>query len=218
MSNDIEYTTSGYPDNQSEVIRLFAYNENTRDVHVVLQDNEVYSYPNVPQSVLDEFIKSESAGAYYNTHFKRTYGPGTHAGSYGGAPWKFVEKIDKNEETRVAVGTPKGLTYADDAVVTNRDAEQSYVTLGAGVNEPATGGAVSSTGIQSVFTTNANSGPFNINPFRTHVVTFTIEGMEGEREYQASTQNVDAAVADLNAYASQLGLTVKVLRVVVHFD
>lgn len=123
----VTYTEVFSPD--SSLVEDVYYDANTRELTVVLHD-ELYRYSNVDKRVVNEFKNAHSAGRFYAANIKRTYGPGEYLGTSwdvdcdgvveGAAPDMSSPLYDAAKDaTSGAKGTPKGLTYAAGAVVTN---------------------------------------------------------------------------------------------------
>lgn len=123
----VTYTEVFSPD--SSLVEGVYYDANTSELTVVLHD-ELYRYSNVDKRVFNEFKNAHSAGRFYAANVKRTYGPGEYLGtswdveydevSEGAAPDMTSPLYDAAEAAVSGTkGTPKGLTYAVGAVVTN---------------------------------------------------------------------------------------------------
>lgn len=131
----IEYTDSVCPvvsrstGGESTALRALWYNENTRTLIVVVQDSfQTYKYEGVSPFEWESMKASQSPGRYYATRIKPNFGPGTALGNaedFGirrvdvGVPAADMGPITGSPYLHAdeSVGTPKGLTYADDAVV-----------------------------------------------------------------------------------------------------
>lgn len=115
-----DYTDS-LSDVQSEVVTALWYNENTRELFVCLNQTEfgywpAYLYHGVSHFDWLSFLASPSKGHYYSTTLKRNYGPAESIGN--GASWGVKEiPVGVPAADMGPVGTPKGLTYSDDALV-----------------------------------------------------------------------------------------------------
>jgi len=114
-TDSLIYPVSKATGKPSELIQALWYNENSNTLLVVLKDfyqNPAYLYEGVTPFVWESFKAAQSFGAFYNREIKGRYGPAEH---WGGAENIGVEK--EAVKDRGAVGTPKDLTYSDNAVV-----------------------------------------------------------------------------------------------------
>lgn len=105
----------------SSAIDCAYYNERTNDLVVDLHDS-LYLYKGVPEYVVNTLERAPSAGSYYASTIKRAYGPGDFLGHAWDVEYEEdagVPAPDMGPVTQGAVGTPKNLTYAPNAVVTN---------------------------------------------------------------------------------------------------
>ena len=57
----------------SSMLVAVGYDDELREMRVIFKTGDTYSYRNVPQSVYQELLKSESRGAYMKTHVIDVY-------------------------------------------------------------------------------------------------------------------------------------------------
>jgi len=179
--------THGDSDVESSAVYEAYYNSDDNKLAVVLSSGHGYVYSGVPQSVYDSIVSGPSAGKTYATVVKRSYGPGESLGYVG---------FDNDDEfafgvpapAMTAVGTPKGLTLAPNAVVTG-----PRVTLGS-VVPPVT------------------------KPPRKHAVKFTVEGGNDVKTYSVDADSVEQAVSALGEALAAVGLDFDVKEVTVYFE
>lgn len=194
------YYTDHVKTNSSAVQDVY-YNYHTLELAVLLTSSHGYIYSNVPSEVFDKFDAGGaffSAGRYYAKTVKTEYGPGKAMGVVG--YYDFTEDDSDDNYYRdndygpefdtAAVGTPKGLTYAENAKVTTSG---PYVNLSGTSNTVATQPAL-----------------------RRHTVNFTADGSLFSHPVHAP--DVDAAVDALHEVAESLGLSVQVKEVITYFD
>lgn len=187
----------------SSALRSVYYNENRRTMAVVTHDEHVYVYDQIPLTVFHTFINAGSVGNYFATVVKRLYGP-----SINDAPlnntflWSESDVAADMSTTSVGsstgphvhheatVGTPKGLSYAGGAVITQR--EDEFIPL----------------------TTPDSEFPAAVQ-FEFHVF-FTLNG--SEKVFGTSAGSVNEALENYKAATSWLDLETKVVRVVQYFE
>lgn len=169
------------------------YNENTKELAVDLHD-EVYVYPNVPLARYEALVGASSVGRAFR-EVKRDYGPSSYLGY--ATQVNYVRETTK-APSMAAVGTPKGLTYAEDAVVDGRPvASPNEVRVDLGLAPVAAPGGVK---------------------FR-HAVYFEVEGLgNGSKVYNVEAGSVNEAVEALSEATAALGLDVNVKEVRVYFE
>lgn len=181
--------THGNDDVESSAVYEAYYNSGTKELAVVLSSGHGYVYSGVPFNVYTDVESGTSPGKTYATVVKRNYGPGKSLGYVG------FDNEDEFEQGVVApdmsaVGTPKGLTYAKDATVT--DLSDRRISL-----------AVDNTPVGVKF---------------KHTVVFTVDGGNREKSYTVDAGSVNEAAEALKSATDALGLTVKVKEVTVYFE
>lgn len=196
-------------DVDSSALKTVLYNENHNKLVVITHEDRAYCYRDVPLVIYNTLVNTGSVGNYYAVVIKRGYGP--HAWSQSR---HYVEFVDANalasdmSSTSVeafsnvgsstgphvhaqAVGTPKGLTYAEGAEVTQRE---DFITL----------------------TTQTDVAPTAVKlKFEFHVF-FTLNG--SEKMFATSAGSVNEALENYKAATSWLDLETKVVKVVQYFE
>lgn len=176
----------------SQIVLAAYYDANTSELLVSLAGSGVYLYHNVPATTWSEFKNAESKGHFYNTVVKRHYGPGT------GYLFVGVEPIDDEP----AKGTPKGLTYAEDAVV---DGERVRL-YGVHRRKPA---AVAQENNVVLSITNEPKR------FRTEVF---FEANGTEKSHTLYVHDSNEAVEAVEQIGAMLDVDLNIKRVVVYFE
>lgn len=191
---DADFVFTHEADVSSSLVTGLWYNRDEQKLAVAL-DEEVYVYDGVPANEFDNLRFAASVGRAYQG-VKRNYGPGEYLG------WEPDLEIEaKSYEApsmepvvgNATVGTPKGLTYAADAVVDGEPVDRKF-TLGL-VEE---------------------------TPERTthrHAVVFEVEGLEGVRKvYNVDAGSWTEAEQALTESTDALGLNVTVKEITVFRD
>lgn len=93
----------------SAVVSAAWYNSDTQELALSL-NGEVWVYNSVPKSVFDSLLSTYSAGRYYATYIKPTYGPGTNIG--------WDDDIDFRDVGQDETVTKNQWTIAPDAKIT----------------------------------------------------------------------------------------------------
>jgi hypothetical protein len=181
---------------KSSAVDTVYYNSHNHQLAVALKSGDVYLYEKVPSSVYDGYLTAWSAGRYYAKNIKPVYGPGKHLGYNADdefqrysvpAPDMGAVNAD-SDDAGEAKGTPKGLTYAKDAVVDGK----KVVSL-------------------------ATAAVSDSNTLR-HTVYFRVGDSDEHKRYDVQARNVDEALRDLNDIASKLGVNLRATGVRVHFE
>ena len=166
---------------------------------LVLNNGYAYEYREVPQSLFNSLVNpGESAGNIYNTKIKNKFNgrsigyTGWESGFFRPvSPVRSVTPVNPVNEN-LTVGTPKGLTYAEDAKIST-GSTFNYVNL----VQPAA----------------------EASSKRSHEVVFEVDGLgNSRRTFNVEANNVDEAVAELHKATQALGLDVKVREVTVYFE
>lgn len=208
MNNLLLWTEADNPANESSVIRTIIFNAHNNEAYVVMHDGNTYRYSDVGRGAYQNFVKAESAGAHYNTHFKKAYGPAEHMGNYSDLSGRWT----KNPYHAL---TAKALTYADDAVVDGVSLNEALTETNETNYFPLTVNTLDATAL-AVTTNSAN---IVTSPSRKHVVHFDVVGAAvNDRTYTTEAGSVNAAVAQVTSYAFALGVTIKVTKVEVYFE
>lgn len=180
---EYKYTVGQYLPDSTALVGAW-YNENTKELGVTLRESlNFYVYSDVPKGIYEELVHpSQSAGRVYAREVKPNYGPGDN--------WGYGDSIYPAQVDVAApvVTTPKGLSYAEDAVVDG--APLNVVPL-------------------------RSEAPVGVQ-YR-HQVAFEVEGQTGERTYNVEAGSVTEAVEKLNEVARMLSLTFVVKQVVTYF-
>lgn len=194
----VTYTEVFAPD--SSLVEGVYYDANTRELTVVLHD-ELYRYSGVGKSTVEAFKNARSAGRFYTSTVKRNYGPGEYLGSEwdadydevseGAAPDMSAPLYDATKATIDTKGTPKGLTYAEGAVITN----------------------VGETGNASTFS--LTPAPV-LKTARKHKVAF--DTPNGRREHTLLAESVEDAAGEIVKLGDMLDLDFDVKEVTVYFE
>lgn len=182
--------THGDDDVESSAVYEAYYNEHDRKLAVVLSSGHAYVYPGVGIHTYNELVGSTSPGKFYALNVKRNYGPGESLGYVGFDSDEFEQTRGVPAPSMDAVGTPKGLSYAKDAKVT--DLSDRRISL-----------AADNTPVGAKF---------------KHTVVFTVDGGNREKSYTVDAGSVNEAVEALRSATDALGLTVKVKEVTVYFE
>lgn len=192
----------------STAVKNVFYNQNTKELAVDLHD-DVYVYKQVPLASYEVFITSPSLGRAFQK-VKANYGPGKCLGYNAnvvfvteGADAPSMDAIpslpardSRGRFVSAAVGTPKGLTYAENAVVTDvSSGPHLRVTLGE----------------------NASADEVTNGIIRPHTVLFNVDGL-GDRTYNTEATSVEQAISHLLEATNALALTVNVKEVTVSFE
>ena len=172
------------------------YNANTRELAVDLND-KVYVYSEVPSHVFDTLVKASSPGTKFQD-IKRTYGPSRRLGFFDRVNFDKVEDRTARAADMSSVGTPKGLTLATNATVTDNTSTavtNSYTTLN--------------------FTPNAKIEVISGNTERTFSVDFVV-GDSKVRTHTLKADSFGEAEAALEEIAEMLDLefVIKEIKVV----
>lgn len=207
------------------------YDRPTASAYVDLQDH-VYRYDKVPFEAVEALLAASSIGREFNGSmwgmtkgFKQTYGPGTHIGyQFNISKFKRPAIVSGNgmfttltHDGRIyastgtsTVGTPKGLTYSDSAVVDGKPVSEQRVDLKP-VSDPVT-------------ILDADNEPVRVplkdEPDNTVKASkFTVHFLSnGEKTYTTEAASVEDAIKNLNDAAEILGVNVKVTGVFHHFE
>lgn len=192
------YYTNADSNINSSAVSAAYYNANDRRLAVVLSSGYGYVYSDVPESVFDTLVNpgfGRSTGRYYAKTVKRDYGPGEALGYSYDDDFAHISESEPVLVGTGAVGTPKGLTYSENAVVT--------------------------TNVVSNFI-DAGYTDLSLKPIegtkRAHKVFFTIDGQWQIREYNVEAGSVDEAVKALTESTEALGLVATVKEVCVYFE
>lgn len=177
----------------SAVVEAY-YNDRTNDLAVVLSSGHAYVYSGVPLAVYEKLVDTRSVlsspGRYYAKVVKRDFGPGEALGYVGWDSDEFFPNLRARWEADAA--TPKGLVYADDAVVTGSiDVDPAEVT-------------------------NTTLALPQEKTLRRHTVVFEANG--GTRTHRLNVESVDEAVEEILSLGKMLDLDFKVKEVVVSFE
>lgn len=202
--NTFEYTDYAYPN--SSLVKVVVYNENTRKLLISL-DGQGYLYTDVPKDDYKALVDADSVGRHYSNSFKKAHGPATHTGHDGGF-WdiQFIEvKVATPQQT---VGTPKGLTYADNAKIDEKIEDNLFDLSGKRTDD----GQV----IVPLF--DLASEVLNLEATTRHKVTFDVVGSAKKRKYNVNAASVDEAVAQVQDIADMLGLEFVVRKVTTYFE
>lgn len=193
MTN-VEYTEEF--NTVSSLVDDVYYNDNDKTMAVDLND-QIYRYNGVPRSVFEAFREAPSKGRFYTANVKRAYGPGEALGWYDNIVFNKVSNnttsLGNVSPVRVSgVGTPKGLTYAPDAIISdNRTSAVSMFSLA--TNTP------------------------NVEPaVRKHTVTFLVNGQP--KVHTLTAKDVDEAIAVVKELGDMLDLTFVIKEVTVYFE
>lgn len=202
-----EYTRLTEPD--SSLVEGVYYNENNNAVALDLND-DVYVYRGVSREQHDALVGADSVGAYYNTYFKKQFGPAEYLGSYWAVELDIIEVEPKTE---------KNLTYAPNAKVTTVDND------GSGDLAPTTEHSLgnSTLTVQDAPTNEHSLAPLSEQAREADVdwkteVFFTIDGFHREYTFDADTSDAAEAVQALSDHLSAFGASGKVRRVVISFE
>ena len=183
-------TYTEYHEPNSSLVEGVYYNENTKELTVDLND-EIYRYTNVPKETVRAFVEGRgyggSAGKFYTPEIKRKFGPGEYVGYYSAVEFDPVKVL-----TAATVGTPKDLTYAPDAKVT--DNTGNHLSLTPGDLRVAT--------------------PQDVRLAR-YDVQFIVNGQE--KNYTLTSTSVAQAAIEVTSLGDALGLSFEVVGV-VKFD
>lgn len=131
-----DFTYTDASTKSSTAVKSAYYNSDDKTLLVVMRENgNAYRYDGVPSWVWTDFKASSSVGRYFSTKIKPSYGPSKFVGI--GKNLRIEAKNTVASVTslpnaryslgtppvapgrRAAVGTPKGLTVAPNATVTN---------------------------------------------------------------------------------------------------
>lgn len=189
---DFEYTHYRKP--VSSLVDEVWYNSDTKELAVSLHD-EVYVYSGVPLTRYQSLIFANSVGREYQS-IKREFGPSEYLGDR--YELEFGEKSYEAPDMG-SVGTPKGLTYAENAVVHN-------------VGDTATTGNSSGAHISLTYG-NDHDG---LGDIRRHRVVF--ETPHGTKAHEVNAESVAEAKSLIESLASDFGLSVTVKEVTVFFE
>lgn len=187
------YYTHSNDDVDSSAVYEVYFNQTNGNLLVVLSSGNAYEYTGASMADFDSLSEGNSPGSYFATRIKRNLGPGKSLGYFVDGDVEPLSSADEVAVAKVpaaAVGTPKGLTYAPTAKVSNEDFR---LTLGVGTDESK----------------NAVS--------RKHLVVFTIDGIT-RRSFSVNAYDVDEAVAELHKATKALGLEANVREVTVYFE
>lgn len=180
------------------------YNEDNRELAVVTHENNLYVYADVPLMVFNTLVNVGSVGSYYAKVIKASYGPSVRSSRLdatyfigGSVAAADMSSTGTGNSTgphihAESVGTPKGLTYADDAVVTSTD---NFISLGHSP-EP--------------HTTSVDTATSKFD------VVFVLNG--SEKTFCTEASDVAGALRNFEAATSWLDLDPKVVKVVQYFE
>lgn len=190
------YFTHSDTDVDSSAVYEAYYDEQSKELAVVLESGHVYVYSKVPFDVYEQLVDNVSPGRFFATFVKRNYGPATDSAHVGfDNTNEFVERekisVSPGQYYAAAVGTPKGLDF-------------SKVP-----NSTTTGGLVT-------LTVPSEAPKADLD--RLHTVRFVVDGGNTLKSYSVKTDSVDSAVEALSEVASALDLTLTVKEVVVSFE
>lgn len=189
---DVTFTDSFESD--SSAVDAAYYNQKDRTLVVDLH-NSLYKYEGVGQYTWDNFKNATSKGRYYIGTIKPNYGPSEFLGFEHEADYDEVENTYEAADFG-PVGTPKNLTYAENAVVDGVSAASTrtdnYLSL-----TPAS---------------NAEAAP---EGYRTGVTFETPHGTKKHEVFATSALDARFKVEEL---ASVLGVTVTVKEATVYFE
>lgn len=134
------YYTDLLEDFDSSAVDAAYYNVNDKTLAIVTQTSDtVYRYTGVPSWVWSAFKDSYSKGTFFATRIKRDYGPSTVLGDWGDinlvnanttsnvTPLRSGGYVSLTPAPRAAAGTPKGLTLAPTATVTDATSSSAEV-------------------------------------------------------------------------------------------
>lgn len=191
----------------SSAVEDVYYNMDSEELAVALTSGQGYVYSDVPAEVYEKFETGGvlfSAGRYYAKTVKPEYGPGKSLGYvdyYDFVEADAADELDAEDEFGSdelvsagarAVGTPKALTYSEDAKVTNSG--NFYIDLDGGVSVGGTS-----------------------SPFIRHTVNFTLD--DSLFAHTVHANSVAEAVDAFREVMMTLGMShAKVKEVVTHFD
>lgn len=196
---DFTYTHTA-PVNSSAVDEVW-YNVDTKELAVCLH-GDVYVYEGVPFDRYQNLVYAMSVGRAFR-NIKKDYGPSEYLGDEAyltiekkvyDAPDMSGDFADHTKARQVA-GTPKNLTYAEDAVVDGKP----------------------------VGDTGNSSGPhLSMTPAGDNAATYRMtvhfESNGAERTHSLTAADVDEAARRLEEVADALGVEVVVKGVFVHFE
>lgn len=218
--------THSLTETDSSAVDAVHYNDKTKELVVTLH-GDVYTYKGVPLSTYQAFVTAPSLGRAFAT-LKRKYGPSAFGGTVDSVGFVSADTstpapdmsststpswhrprdgsgrfLSPNQERgsrgEQAIGTPKALTYADDAVVTGHSSGPHLrVTLGENSSENS-----------------AEDEKQGI--IRKHKVLFSVDGL-GDRTYNTDASSVEQAISHLLDATNALGIGVKVKEVSVYFE
>lgn len=194
----------------SSFIASAAYDADSQELVVFLDNDRSYLYHNVPLSVYRDFEVGKSTnwlvkfsqGRFYNSVVKKQYGP--------------AAEIDLWDDEIVEKSVPA----ADMSDVTK--AEPVNTTSSNGYSVQLT--ANSSAGVERL--TQLHNATFSLSipetkeesVQRTHVVHFTVEGGNDVKTYSVEAGSVSEAVDALSKATDALGLDINVKGVYVSFE
>lgn len=195
---DFVYTDEANVD--SSLVTGLWYNRDESQLAVALNE-EVYVYDDVPVSEFDNLRYASSVGRKYRD-IKRNYGPGQYLGwvpdleieekTYD-APSMDAVEVSSTGSVEAIVGTPKGLTYAVDAVVDGKP-----------IND------------ERKFDLSVDATPSG-EKFQ-HTVVFEVDGLPTRKSYNVEVGSVNEAIEALEEATAALGIDVNVKMVTVYFD
>ena len=180
------YTDSFFP--RSSALNAVHFDSGNGAVAVELKSGEVYVYDGLANEDWSAFKNAWSKGRHYALVIKRRFGPGEYIGDAEEVTYS-VPAADMG-----TVGTPKNLTYADDAKVDGEPVGNST-----GPHTRVTLGVVPSAQ-------------------RKHTVSFTVNGYDDVKTYEVAADNVEEAAASVRGLGDQLGLTFNVKGVYTSFE
>lgn len=172
----------------SSAVDAAYHNKKSNELAVVLKSDGVYLYTDVNEQAFRDFANAWSKGRHYALTIKRKYGPGEYLGDVEDVNF-VVPAADMG-----STGTPKDLTYAEDAVVDSKPLS------------PVVGNVY-----------NLGTVPVK-SEARKHVVSFTVGDSDVVKTYESPADSVDKAAQALVYLGETLGLDFSVKGVYVSFE
>lgn len=197
----------------SSIIEGAYFNENDNSV-VLDVSNTLYRYSGVTESDVATLVyggDDGSVGGYYNSSFKKEFGPADKLGYWYDLVAKRVE-VDKAQTTPT---TPKGLFTTDDTVViSNETKEYSLNSEPTEHTEPSEGVSDEPT---KEFSLNLDAVDSSDEDEVKITVHFTLDEYDKKFKFVANSDDPYAAVDELRAHVNSFGATGKVSKVVIKF-
>ena len=180
----------------SAAVDAVYYDRDSENLAAVLH-GVVYVYSNVRELEYWKLTRgsghSGSIGAAF-AEFKKDFGPANNWGSVQNVNFRAEE--DPANVLQFPVGTPKGLTYAEGATVTNVG-QESHVT--------------------TIYNLSSPESPVGNTRGKYRVVFDVVDGKTGVPN-TLEADSVEDAVAQTTEIAQMLGLEFKVKEVTVYFE